>query len=60
MLPNLVNAIPAVILGILSGVLYSLLGYPYVILFIISDIAMFVPIIGSWIVYGRTIGLFSI
>ena len=54
------NIIPAVILGVLSGVLYYFLGYPYVILLaIISGIAMFIPIIGPWIVYGA-IGLFSI
>jgi predicted PurR-regulated permease PerM len=54
------NVIPAVILGILSGVVYYFLGYPYVILLaIISGIAMFIPVIGPWIVYGA-IGLFSI
>lgn len=54
------NVIPAVILGILSGVLYFLLGYQYAILLaIISGIAMFIPIIGPWIVYGL-IGIFSI
>ena len=54
------NVIPAVILGVLSGILYFFLGYPYVILLaIISGIAMFIPIIGPWIVYGA-IGIFSI
>ena len=54
------NVIPAVILGVLSGILYFLLGYPYAILLaIISGIAMFIPIIGPWIVYG-VIGIFSI
>lgn len=54
------NVIPAVILGILSGVVYYFLGYPYVILLaILSGIAMFIPVIGPWIVYGA-IGLFSI
>lgn len=53
------NLVPAVILGILSGIPYFLLGYPYVILLaIISGIAMFVPIIGPWIVYGA-IGIFK-
>ncbi|OPY28206.1 MAG: putative inner membrane protein [Methanobacterium sp. PtaU1.Bin242] len=53
------NVIPAVILGILSGVIYYFLGYPYVILLaILSGIAMFIPVIGPWIVYGA-IGLFS-
>lgn len=54
------NVIPAVILGILSGILYFFLEYPYVILLaIISGLAMFIPIIGPWIVYGA-IGIFSI
>jgi predicted PurR-regulated permease PerM len=54
------NIIPAIILGVLSGILYYFLGYPYVILLaIISGIAMFIPIIGPWIVYG-VIGIFSI
>ncbi len=54
------NVIPAVILGVLSGILYYFLGYPYAILLaIISGIAMFIPIIGPWIVYG-VIGIVSI
>ncbi|MGZ7108883.1 MAG: AI-2E family transporter [Methanobacterium sp.] len=54
------NLIPALILGVLSVILYFLLGYPYAILLgIISGIAMFIPIIGPWIVYG-VIGIFSI
>jgi len=54
------NIIPAIILGTLSGIVYYFLGYPYVILLaIISGIAMFIPIIGPWIVYG-VIGIFSI
>jgi predicted PurR-regulated permease PerM len=54
------NVIPAIILGILSGIIYYLLGYPYVILLaIVSGIAMFIPIIGPWIVYGA-IGIISI
>ncbi|GAB6055054.1 AI-2E family transporter [Methanobacterium alkalithermotolerans] len=54
------NVIPAVILGILSGIIYYLLGYPYVILLaIVSGVAMFIPIIGPWIVYGL-IGIVSI
>ena len=54
------NAIPAALLGILSGFLYYFLGYPYAILLaIISGIAMFIPIIGPWIVYGA-IGIISI
>ena len=54
------NAIPAVILGVLSGILYYFLGYQYALLLgIISGIAMFIPIIGPWIVYGA-IGIISI
>ncbi len=54
------NAIPAVILGVLSGILYYFLGYQYALLLgIISGIAMFIPIIGPWIVYGA-IGIVSI
>lgn len=54
------NAIPAVILGVLSGFLYYFLGYPYALLLaIISGIAMFIPIIGPWIIYGA-IGIISI
>ena len=54
------NAIPAAILGVLSGIIYYFLGYPYALLLgIISGIAMFIPIIGPWIVYGA-IGLLSI
>ena len=54
------NVIPATILGVLSGILYFLLGYPYAILLaIISGIAMFIPIIGPWIVYG-ILGIFSV
>ena len=54
------NAIPAVILGVLSGILYYFLGYQYALLLgIISGIAMFIPIIGPWIVYG-VIGIVSI
>ncbi|NYB51078.1 MAG: AI-2E family transporter [Methanobacteriaceae archaeon] len=54
------NIIPAAILGLLSGVVYYFLGYSYVILLaIVSGVAMFIPIIGPWIVYVA-IGLFSI
>ena len=54
------NVIPAAILGLLSGIMYFLLGYPYaVLLAIISGIAMFIPIIGPWIVYG-ILGVFSV
>lgn len=54
------NAIPAIILGIFSGILYYLLEYPYALLLaIISGIAMFIPIIGPWVIYG-VIGIISI
>jgi len=54
------NAIPAIILGIFSGFLYYFLGYPYALLLaIISGIAMFIPIIGPWVIYG-VIGIISI
>ena len=54
------NAIPAIILGIFSGFLYYFLGYPYTLLLaIISGIAMFIPIIGPWVIYG-VIGIISI
>lgn len=44
----------------ISGFLYYFLGYPYALLLaIISGIAMFIPIIGPWIVYGA-IGIISI
>lgn len=54
------NVIPAAILGVLSIILYYFLGYDYALLLgIISGIAMFIPIIGPWIVYG-VIGIISI
>jgi predicted PurR-regulated permease PerM len=54
------NVIPAAILGVLSVFLYYFLGYQYALLLgIISGVAMFIPIIGPWIVYGA-IGLISI
>jgi len=54
------NVIPAAFLGVISGFLYYFLGYQYALLLaIISGIAMFIPIIGPWIVYGA-IGLTSI
>jgi predicted PurR-regulated permease PerM len=54
------NVIPAAILGVLSVILYYFLGYQYALLLgIISGIAMFIPIIGPWIVYGA-IGIISI
>ncbi len=54
------NVIPAAILGVLSGFLYYFLGYEYALLLgIISGIAMFIPIIGPWVVFGA-LGIFSI
>ena len=54
------NVIPAAILGVLSGILYYFLGYPYVILLaIITAVTEFIPIIGPQIVYG-VIGILSI
>ena len=49
----IVNVISAVILGILSVILYYILGYPYVLLLgIITAFSEFVPVVGPWIVYG--------
>ena len=54
------NVIPAIILGLLSMVLYYFLGYPYILLLgILSGLSEFIPIVGPWIVYG-VLGLFSI
>lgn len=47
------NIICAVILGLLSVILYYLLGYPYVLLLgILTAFAEFIPVVGPWIVYG--------
>ena len=56
----IVNAITAVILGLLSVILYYILGYPYVLLLgIITAISEFIPVVGPWLVYG-TLGIFDI
>ena len=56
----IVNAITAAILGLLSVILYYILGYPYVLLLgIISAISEFIPVVGPWLVYG-TLGIFDI
>ncbi|MGF7118337.1 AI-2E family transporter [Methanobacterium oryzae] len=56
----IVNVITAVILGLLSVVLYYILGYPYVLLLgIITAISEFIPVVGPWLVYG-TLGVFDI
>lgn len=49
----IVNVISAVILGLLSVILYYLLGYPYVLLLgVITAFSEFIPVVGPWIVYG--------
>lgn len=56
----IVNAITAIILGLLSVILYYILGYPYVLLLgIITAISEFIPVVGPWLVYG-TLGIFDI
>ena len=56
----IVNVITAVVLGLLSVILYYLLGYPYVLLLgIITAISEFIPVVGPWLVYG-TLGIFDI
>ncbi|ADZ09630.1 protein of unknown function UPF0118 [Methanobacterium lacus] len=47
------NILCAVILGLLSVVLYYILGYPYILLLgILTAFSEFVPVVGPWIVYG--------
>ncbi|HTX60993.1 MAG TPA: AI-2E family transporter, partial [Methanobacterium sp.] len=54
------NIICAVILGLLSVILYYLLGYPYILLLgILTAFAEFIPVVGPWIVYG-VLGLVDI
>lgn len=49
----IVNVISAVILGLLSVILYYILGYPYILLLgVITAFSEFVPVVGPWIVYG--------
>lgn len=56
----IVNVISAVLLGLLSVVLYYILGYPYVLLLgVITAFSEFVPVVGPWIVYGA-LGIFDI
>jgi predicted PurR-regulated permease PerM len=56
----IVNAVTAVILGLLSVILYYILGYPYVLLLgVITAISEFIPVVGPWLVYG-TLGIFDI
>jgi predicted PurR-regulated permease PerM len=47
------NILCAVILGILSLILYYILGYPYILLLgILTAFSEFIPVVGPWIVYG--------
>ncbi len=56
----IVNVITAVILGLISTILYYILGYPYVLLLgIITAFSEFIPVVGPWIVYG-VLGIFDI
>lgn len=49
----IVNVIAAVLLGLLSAILYYILGYPYILLLgIITAFAEFIPVVGPWVVYG--------
>ncbi len=49
----IVNVISAAILGLLSVILYYVLGYPYILLLgIITAFSEFIPVVGPWIVYG--------
>ncbi len=49
----IVNIVCAVLLGLLSVILYYILGYPYVLLLgIITAISEFIPVVGPWVVYG--------
>jgi predicted PurR-regulated permease PerM len=56
----IVNVIAAVLLGLLSVILYYLVGYPYVLLLgVLTAFAEFIPVVGPWIVYGA-LGILSI
>lgn len=56
----IVNIVCAVLLGLLSVVLYYILGYPYILLLgVITAFSEFVPVVGPWIVYGA-LGIFDI
>jgi predicted PurR-regulated permease PerM len=49
----IVNVVTAAILGLLSVILYYILGYPYILLLgIITAFSEFIPVVGPWIVYG--------
>ena len=49
----IVNIVCAVLLGLLSVILYYILGYPYVLLLgIVTAFSEFIPVVGPWIVYG--------
>lgn len=56
----IVNVIAAVLLGLLSVILYYLVGYPYVLLLgVLTAFSEFIPVVGPWIVYGA-LGILSI
>lgn len=49
----IVNIVCAALLGLLSVILYYILGYPYVLLLgIVTAFSEFIPVVGPWIVYG--------
>lgn len=49
----IVNIVCAVLLGLLSVLLYYILGYPYILLLgIVTAFSEFVPVVGPWVVYG--------
>ncbi len=49
----IVNIVCAVLLGLLSVILYYILGYPYVLLLgIVTAFSEFIPVVGPWVVYG--------
>lgn len=56
----IVNVIAAALLGLLSVILYYILGYPYILLLgIITAFAEFIPVVGPWVVYG-SLGILDI
>ncbi|MEN6329693.1 MAG: AI-2E family transporter [Methanobacterium sp.] len=49
----IVNIVCAVLLGLLSVILYYILGYPYILLLgILTAFSEFIPVVGPWVVYG--------
>jgi len=56
----IVNIVCAVLLGLLSVLLYYILGYPYILLLgIVTAISEFIPVVGPWLIYG-TLGVLDI